>query len=183
MLCNYFFLYVCTQKTFHYDSNLWSNNESFNFAGGEFDLQETKLPTYWNTPFSKICLGMKIGQQTKFIVINKNANSLHSLIADGEYRATGLGLSTWKALAGSQALLQPHCNKEGFNAIGSDHTHSQARIGIITNNENHCNSCDTRIGFGAGGQHDDNNTCGIATDVFPVDGVKSIKAMGYIFVQ
>ena len=30
-------------------------------AGGKtgFDSQETKLPTYWSTPFSKICLGMK----------------------------------------------------------------------------------------------------------------------------
>ena len=60
----------------------------YNLPGGEtgFDAQETKLPTYWNTPFSKICLGMKIGQQINFIVINKQANSLYSLIADGQYR-------------------------------------------------------------------------------------------------
>jgi len=44
--------------------------------------------------FSKICLGMKIGQQINLIVINKQANSLYSLIADGQYRATSLGRST-----------------------------------------------------------------------------------------
>ena len=85
-----------------------------------FDNHETKLPTYWNTPFSKICLGMKIGHQTRFIVITKHATSLHSLIADGNYRATSLGQNTWKSLLGSFASLQPNCNKEGFNAVSLD---------------------------------------------------------------
>ena len=41
------------QRTFHYDSQFWSNRSAYNFAGGKtgFDSQETKLPTYWNTPF------------------------------------------------------------------------------------------------------------------------------------
>jgi len=49
----------------------------FNLAGGEtgFDTQETKLPTNWNTSFSKICLGMKIGQQIKFVVIPGEGHS------------------------------------------------------------------------------------------------------------
>ena len=34
---------------------------------------------------------MKIGQQLRFIFINKTAESLYSLIADGKYRATSLG--------------------------------------------------------------------------------------------
>ena len=114
--------------TFHYNSSLWSNTETFNLKGGEtgFDSQETKLPTYWNTPFSKICLGMKIGHQINFIVINTQANSLYSLIADGQYRATSLGRNTWKTLIMSQASLQRSCNKEGFNvALG------KARIRIV----------------------------------------------------
>ena len=103
------------QKTFHDSSGFWSNKNSYNLPGGKtgFDDQETKLPTYWNTSFSKICLGMKIGQQIKFIVINKKAASLHSLIADGKYRATSLGCNTWKKLIGSQASLQTGCNKGG----------------------------------------------------------------------
>jgi len=59
---------------------------------------------------------MKIGQQLKFVVINKHADSLQALIADGQYRATSLGRNTWKTLIGSQASLQRTCNKEGFNA-------------------------------------------------------------------
>jgi len=171
--------------TFHYDSIFWSNQNTFNPVGGQtgFDLQETKIPTYWNTSFSKICLGMKIGQQIKFIAINKQANSLYSLIADGQYRATSLGRDTWKALIGSEASLQSYCNIEGFNAVGNDSGHSKARIGWISNNENGCSSCDSRIGFGTGGHHDDANTCGNEASISPDNGDKHIKAIGYILIQ
>ncbi|XP_078371237.1 putative skeletal organic matrix protein 5 [Oculina patagonica] len=174
-----------TKKTFHYDSYLWNNTITYNLPAGMtgLDLQETKLPTYWNTPFSKICLGMKIGQQINFMAIDKQADSLYSLIADGQYRATTLGRNTWKALIGSQASLQLHCNKEGFNAIGDEDDQSKARIGIIANNQNDCTTCDSRIGFGTGGLHDDSNTCGNEATLSPDHGDVHIKAMGYIFVQ
>ena len=170
---------------FHYDSILWGNQEIFNLVGGEtgFDSQETKLPTYWNTTFSKICLGMKIGLQIKFIVINKPADSLYSLIADGQYNATSLGRDTWKALIGSEASLQSNCNMEGFNAVGSNPAHSKARIGWISNNENDCSSCDSRIGLGTGGFHSDTNSCGNEATIGPENGDKHIKAIGYILVQ
>jgi len=175
-----------TKRTFHYDAGFWSNKIAYNLLGGKtgFDNQETKLPTYWNTPFSKICLGMKIGQLIKFLVIKKQASSLHSLIADGKYRATSLGRNTWKTLIGSQASLQSYCNKEGFNAASGKGS-SKARIGILGNNQKDCTSCDSRIGLGTGGYGDDSNTCGNdaikgqKTD----NGAKNIKAMGYVLVQ
>ncbi|XP_078351671.1 uncharacterized protein LOC144636356 isoform X2 [Oculina patagonica] len=172
------------KNTFHYDSSLWSDNIGYNLPGGMtgFDTQETKLPTYWNTSFSKICLGMKIGQQINFIVINKQANSLYSLIADGQYRATSLGRNTWKFLLGSQASLQLKCTKEGFNVVGTLSAMSKARIGILGDDYNDCYACDSRIGFGTGGKHDDSNTCGNDAKWNPDNGDKSIKAMGYIFV-
>ena len=127
---------------------------------------------------------MKVGQQTRFLVIKKQASSVHSLIADGKYRATSLGRNTWKTIIGSQASLQTNCNKEGFNAAGSKGA-SKARIGILGNNEKDCLSCDSRIGFGTGGSADDSNTCGnVAIKGHTSDnGAKNIKAMGYILVQ
>jgi len=85
------------KNTFHYGSGYWSNKSEYNLPGGEtgFDAQETKLPTYWNTSFTKICLGMKIGQQINFIVINKQANSLYSLIA-----VTNTALPHWDVTRG-----------------------------------------------------------------------------------
>ena len=184
-MCNiYFCIFNPLKQTFHYDSSIWSNKETVNLTGGKtgFDTQETKLPTYWNTSFSKICLGMKIDQQINFVVINKQADSLHSLIADGRYRATSLGRNTWKTLIGSAASLQLNCNREGFNAWGGGSRFSKARIGILGNGENDCISCDSRIGFGTGGTSDDSNTCG--NQVFGGDnGDALIKAIGYILVQ
>jgi len=172
---------IFSQNTFHYNSGYWSDYNEFNVLGGEtgFDTQETKLPTYWKTPFSKICLGMKIGQQINFIVINKQAKSLDSLIADGQYRNTSLGRNTWKTLIGSQGSLQSNCDKEGFNAASVDVTLGKARIGFLGNNEKDCIQCDSRIVFGTGGRHDDTNTCGNEDAEFNVH----IKAMGYILVQ
>ena len=173
------------QETFHYDADLWNTRNAFDIPGGEtgFDSQETKLPTYWNTPFSKICLGMKISQQNNFVVIDKQADSLYSLIADGQHRATSLSREKWKSLISPEGSLQPHCNTQGFNAVGTNTDMAKARIGIIANQENDCNSCDSRIGFGTGGLFDDSNTCGNEATYGPDNGEQSIKAMAYIFVQ
>ena len=183
LTAKYLFL---SQQTFTYNSSLWSNKETFNLDGGKtgFDSRETKLPSYWNTSFSKICLGMKISDnQSKFIVINQQANSLYSLIADGQYRNTSLGRDTWKSLIGSKASLQYNCNKEGFNAVSGNPALSKARIGIISNNEDECVSCNSRIGFGTGGHPRDRHSCGNEAALRPDNGDKHIKTMGYILVQ
>ena len=173
------------QRTFHFDSSLWSDRNTYNPQGGTtgFDTQETKLPTYWNTPFSKICVGMRIGHQFRFLVINKKANSLFSLIADGNFRATSLGRNTWKTLIGSQASLQPYCNKEGFNAESRFGSFSRARIGILGNDQNSCRSCESRIGFGMGGKPGNSNTCGNEAEPNADNGQQNIQTMGYILVQ
>ena len=73
---------------------------------------------------------------------------------------------------------------EGFNAAGSNsHDQSKARIGIISNNQDDCATCDSRIGFGAGGLHDDTNTCGNEASRSADNSDKHIKTMGYILVR
>ena len=180
-----FVLLLPSQQTFHYDATLWGNNETFNIDGGKtgFDSNETKLPTYWNTSFSKICLGMMIDNQAKFITISRNASSLYSVIADGQYRNTSLGRNTWKSLIGSEASLQHNCNQEGFNTVGKEASFSKARIGIIGNNEGNCGSPDSRIGFGTGGYPETRNTCGNEAKHKGDNRDKQIRAMGYILVQ
>ena len=146
------------------------------------DSEETKLPTYWNTPFTKICLGMKVGSDTRFILLPKQARSLYSLIADGVYRATSLSRDTWKSLiAGSS--LQQNCNKEGFNTVGDRVHHAKSRIGFIANNENNCKSPDSVIGFGIGNYAYSDNTCGNEARWVRDNGAKNTKVMGYIFLQ
>ena len=107
------------QATFHYSSPYWSDYEEFNPAGGKtgFDERESKLPSLWNTSFAKICLGMKIDQQLRFTVLNKEGDSLYSLVADGEFRATSLGHETWKSLIGSRALCNSTATRKGLMQV------------------------------------------------------------------
>ena len=127
---------------------------------------------------------MKINQQLRFIVISKLADSLHSLIADGQYRNTSLSRDGWKKLIGSSATLQPNCNREGFNAFGGRSNRSKARLGIVSNNQNNCYSCNSLIGFGTGSYPKGAKSCGNEALHYTLDdGGKSIKAMGYILVQ
>ena len=72
---------------------------------------------------------------------------------------------------------------EGFNAVGTNSDMAKARIGIVANQENDCNSCDSRIGFGTGGNFDDSNTCGNEATYSSDNGDKHIEAMGFILVQ
>ena len=126
-----------------------------------------------------------IGQQIRFIAIDQQADSLYSLIADGQYRHTSLGRDTWKSLIGSEASLQLNCNKEGFNAVGDSPLYSKARIGIIGNNEDYWTLCDSRIGFGTGGYPDNSSSCGNEAKHFLDNDKKHIRAktMGYTLVQ
>ena len=59
--------------------------------------KQTKLASYWNTPFSKICLGMKAKGETKWKVINYQATSLYNVIADGAFKNTTAGKDAWKS--------------------------------------------------------------------------------------
>ena len=123
-----------------------------------------------------------VGNQINFIVLNKQANSLYSLITDGKYRATSVGRDMWKNLIGSEAYLQYSCNKEGFNAECTGSL-AKARIGTLGNNQNDCRTCDSRKGFGPRGSPNNFNTCRNLATVSPDNGDKYIKAMGYILVQ
>ena len=122
-------------------------------------------------------------EATYFVLINKTADSLYSLIADGQFRGISLGRNTWKTLLGSQGSLQRNCNREGFNAVSGIPRHSKARIGILGNNEDDCITCDSRIGFGTGGHPDKTNTCDIEAHSGADNGARHIKTMGYIFIQ
>ena len=86
-------------------------------------------------------------------------------------------------MIGSDASLQHNCNKEGFNALSGQTDRSKVRIGIVSNDQNDCRSCDSLIGFGTGSHPNDAKSCGNEAEGTSDNGRKSIKAMGYILVQ
>ncbi|KAK3699606.1 hypothetical protein QZH41_014315, partial [Actinostola sp. cb2023] len=174
--------------TFRYDSAFWRNKTPYHVTGGQSgaDHQETKLPTYWTLPFTRLCLGMKSQFQSKpnWIRLNYKASSLYSVIADNRYRRFTLGRNRWKSLIPGSSL-QKNCNQEGFNSF---YSLEKVRIGILSNQENDCKSPDSRLGFGGAGTN-----CGVRTDDSISTGNKArcggdngnkvIKTLGYILAQ
>ena len=148
---------------------------------------QTKLASYWNTLFGKICLGMKVNGVTKWIVINYKASSLFNVIADEDFKDTSVGKNTWLSLMDG-SRLQENCNKEGFNANREGHilTHLKVRIGIIADDHDNCSSCNSCIGFGTSVRGCDgeirNTTCGNIAICNKLNNTNT-PAFGYIFVQ
>lgn len=152
-------------------------------ADGGLSTQETKLQTYSTTPFNKLCLGMNTKGVTRWMPLRYPAASLHSLIADGTYRATHNGRDAWKSLIDGSSL-QYNCNQEGFNV--NVNRNVGARIGIVGNNENDCRSPDSRMGFGTHGSYcgqNYRNSAGNEARCSPDNGHKSIMSFGYIFAK
>jgi hypothetical protein len=184
------------QNDFSYSSPYWTNKETYAVEDGLEGLNEkqTKLASYWNTPFNKICLGMKVNGVTKWIASNYTANSLHSVMEDGTFKTTTFGKKAWKSLIDG-SYLQKNCNEEGFNTQG-DYTFvgtsttlrwsMNIRIGLVANNQNNCGSCNTCIGFGISvsgcGDYVRSTACGNITVCYQLNN-KNTAAFGYILVQ
>jgi hypothetical protein len=172
------------KNTFNYDSAYWSNKEEFQSNSLELDNTEAKLASYWTLPFTELRLGMKESGITRWIIIKYRGLSVFTLIADGQYRRTTVGKNTWRALLKGSSV-QNNCNKEGFNVKGSSSSqprHSRVRLGVISNNQDHCNSPDSLIGFGA---YDSETAISVGNfgDDSSDNGRIQKPAMGYILAR
>ena len=128
---------------------------------------------------------MKVNGITKWISLEYTAISLHSLIEDEAFKRTTAGKEAWKSLIDGSAL-QEHCNEEGFN-IQKVYQHGtwHLRIGLIANDEGHCDSCDSCIGFGTSVQCWNDvrsTTCGNMAACNKLNN-KNTAAFGYILVK
>ncbi|CAB4032324.1 Hypothetical predicted protein, partial [Paramuricea clavata] len=139
--------------TFKNDSFYWSNKSTYKVENGLEGLtdKQTKLPSYWNTPFKKICLGMKVQRgtetDTKWILIDHEASSLFDVIAEDNFTATNITKSKWQSLIYGSSL-QENCNIQGFNIRGGESRKMYIRIGLVANDQNDCKTCNSCIGFG-----------------------------------
>ncbi|XP_062500506.1 uncharacterized skeletal organic matrix protein 5-like [Corticium candelabrum] len=175
------------QQSFAYNSLLWSNKETFQPNNLDLDDKETKLASYWTLPFTELRLGMKVDGTIRWITYSYIASSLYSLIADGQYRGTSIGKSTWRSLL-PRSSLQRNCNREGFNVrsynsyFGSNG--ARARLGFIANEQNDCESPDSFVGLGTSRTHTSvRNSAGNFACCIPDNGPANIKAVGYIMAR
>lgn len=178
------------KQTFSYSSEYWNNTIAYNEAAGTtlYDV-ETKLSSFWSTPFNRLCLGMKYPKNgdTNWIALNYNGSSLRDVIGNGAFQATNVSAAEWKKLL-NNSEIQEGCQIQGFNSINKGFyfdKDAKARIGIIGCPVNCDQSAQSRIGFGTEGKYfgmDNSNSCG--NELKGQGGnPTSIKAFGYIFVQ
>lgn len=89
------------QPTFIYYSEYWSNTIAYNEAAGTtLNDAETKLSSFWSTPFNRLCLGMKYPKngETNWIALNYNGSSLRDVIGNGIFQKTNVNVTEWKSL-------------------------------------------------------------------------------------
>ena len=118
---------------------------------------------------------------TSWILVNYTATSLYSVIADGNNRETNVGRAEWMTLI-NNASLQQNCNKEGFNVKCSKYKR-KSRIGILGNNQENCEYCNTVIGFGIEIIDRKWSSGNIYYKSNPPTVDIKLKTFGYIFVQ
>lgn len=76
--------------------------------------------------------------------------------------------------------------QEGFNARGKSAVSGRARLGLVANQENNCDSPDSFVGFGTRYTHKQaRNSAGnyAASSYRPDNGAANIKAIGYIMAR
>jgi len=171
-----------TKTTFSYDSAYWTNTSLYNSSYLGFDSTEAKLKGFDSVSFDELRVGLKYNNVLNWVKISKTANSLYDLLKSGSYVSISLGRTAWKSLL-ADSSLQPNCNREGFNVYND---YSRVRVGIISNQENDCNTPDSRIGIGGAGTtcgQDGSNSAGNEARCSADNGNRSIKAFGYLFAR
>ena len=186
-------LFNIFQTDFNYSSSYWTNKETFAVDDGLEGLSEkqTKLASYWNTPFDKICLGMKVNGEMSWTSLTYTASSLHHLINPGYFKSKHTGnRNEWLSLING-SRLQNKCNQEGFSMeMKNEHrsySHLNVRLGFVANDGNDCYSCNSCIGFGitatcGDGYPQTNTTCGNVAICGELNNL-NIDAFGYILVH
>ena len=176
-----------TKTTFGYPSAYWTNTTVYQDNFPDLDGNEAKLASYSTVRVDQVRVGMLDGGTMRFVKFPLHATSFYAAISPGTQVTTTLGRTTWEGLLASPSL-QPNCNSEGLNATCGA-SPEKARIGIVSNQESDCNSCDSVLGIGITGNactnDNPNNSCGdeAGSGCSPDHGDKHTETFGYVFVR
>jgi hypothetical protein len=178
-------------SSFTYESPYWTDTDTLDEGSADLSLNEAKFASFSQIDASAVRLViLDVGAPSQpghaHVITLQSPASLLDLVS-GQYTPTALGRAAWLALVDG-ASPEPNCNVEGFNVYFSA-PYSRARIGMISNNENDCNTPDSAVGFGV--EDGPSNSC-YATD--PAYGVGVVaggtcsmsadkELFGYVFVR
>ncbi|KAL9980372.1 hypothetical protein ACROYT_G008948 [Oculina patagonica] len=120
--------YVCNDtipyfNTFSYDSHHWTSKVSYQTVGR---WQENKLPGYWLSNFTKICVTMIFPTVSSSILVNHAARSLYSALHDGAKKTWTADLSSMK----TPSNIDKNCLVQGLNLLGPQPFMIKSRVGV-----------------------------------------------------
>lgn len=178
------------KTTFAYASPLWTNTALLNPSSTNNSSTEAKFRSYLEVPFTRVRVRMFDGTTPRYFPLDVASTSLRALFS-GAAVGTTAGRARWLSLV-ADSVLQDHCNAEGVNreflAGGS---RIRMRMGIVGNNETHCDSPDSYLGFGVsiessycfGGTNPNivvGNLAGVACDAAKD---KAVATFGFLYVR
>eukprot|EP00940_MAST-03C_sp_MAST-3C-sp2_P002883 g2883.t1 len=177
--------------TFHYDSSYWSSTGSYGTNVGFDQSSEHLSQGYSQIAFTEIMVALwNVNEANpRYLAFSYRSSSLRGVITGSGNNApiTGTTRNDWMSLL-SNSALQNNCNRIGFNLFTGSNTYARIRIGIFCNQENDCNTPDSRIGLGGGGagcgQYDfytagNENTCASPTRHTATYGYAFVRACNY----
>jgi hypothetical protein len=186
-------LKVANGAQFGYDDSFWTAETVVMPSSTNMDEVTAKFLAFQYVSVSEVLIKFKKNDQKLSLPVT--ASNLRNVFL-GSFRETNAGFQAWQQLIPGSGM-QANCKTEGINlAIGSPGT-IKARIGIIANNENDCNSPDSVLGMGivysAGACPDAGAPIYVgnrACDMSPRDsngnnlnGAIAISAFAYVFVR
>ncbi|XP_057305120.1 uncharacterized protein LOC130642067 [Hydractinia symbiolongicarpus] len=139
--------------TFEYYSDYWINSKTYNVNEAINDplRKEAKYKAFLNLPFTYICLGMRVGSNTKYIKLEKPYSSLSQLFTEigQDEKDTHVEEKYWREFIPG-GTLQTGCVKQGFNIEAKI---VSLRLGAIAGkNHTDCGKKATDTWIGIGGE-------------------------------
>lgn len=182
----------------NYDSDYWENGALLNTNEPWLHGKDSKLYSFLDVPFNELMVAMTnlytsgsnlpIGYNTyNRVTMSKTASSMLAMFQGSNnqsVRATNesgvMDRNAWKSLLPNSSL-QSRCNRQ---AVNNYHHGARVRVGILGNQENDCNSPDSRLGIGGRGTYcgqNNNVAAGNSARCSPDNGDKDIFATAALF--
>ena len=147
---------------------------------------QVKLPAYWLSSFTRICVTMKfaanLSRNATSILMNYTAPSLHSVLRSGATKTWAANLSTIK----TPPKIDKSCLVQGFNMLGPHPWTIKSRIGVETQPQNRCSLPYLVRGVGIGFQQYPYLSCGEIIIGYSVDKKTKVEiypALCTVYIQ
>jgi len=167
-----------SMPTFAYGSAYWTDNLEL-AASPFYDTTEGKLRTFRTVAFTQMRVVMVTGEDTNSAVLDVGAGSCVELF-NRTYSMATVSRDDWLGMVPDPSL-QANCGDQGIN-VAPRSDQARVRIGIVGNNENNCNSANSRIGIGGAGENDDVTTGNVAR-WNGWDNNRDTVSFAYVFVR